>query len=329
MQDRVSGCGVKIGIIVFLWIREASAMQDQNVDSRQAEVPDPVAFFSSADVAGQGCVDCGSPTAEWASVSHGTYLCMNCAGQHRGLGVHLSFVRSTTMDMWSQQQLRRMQLGGRALVKSNSEPFPRKSNNSLQVLRRPKLVRQTCVVVDVSLVCALFRGCCTVFRSHNWRIVPLDLRMLDLRCVGSCENNKPINLLLRFLVRQGTSGKWLRRLVAASVGFFKSVFELLCPCGRLSFFFGQCGFVEQATASFYVGVPRVVAVRELLLYIEVIGSDSKIRQNRRRQSGFSQKMCEHHHVERGRLEGPGARLRSRVTCGGQQLVLGRLCGDDL
>jgi len=34
------------------------------------------------------------------------------AGQHRGLGVHISFVRSVTMDSWKDDELRRMQLGG-------------------------------------------------------------------------------------------------------------------------------------------------------------------------------------------------------------------------
>ena len=33
-------------------------------------------------------------------------------GAHRGLGVHLSFVRSVTMDAWTPDQLARMQAGG-------------------------------------------------------------------------------------------------------------------------------------------------------------------------------------------------------------------------
>merc|ERR1712194_42791 len=75
---------------------------------------DPVVFFTSQRATGsQMCADCDASSADWASVSHGIYLCTECAGRHRGLGVHLSFVRSTTMDRWSQCQLRQMQLGGR------------------------------------------------------------------------------------------------------------------------------------------------------------------------------------------------------------------------
>mmetsp|Transcript_23562 Transcript_23562/g.41763 ORF Transcript_23562/g.41763 Transcript_23562/m.41763 type:complete len:303 (+) Transcript_23562:238-1146(+) len=58
------------------------------------------------------CVDCRRPGAQWASVSMGAFLCIECSGKHRGLGVHISFVRSLTMDAWNNLQLKQMMLGG-------------------------------------------------------------------------------------------------------------------------------------------------------------------------------------------------------------------------
>jgi len=51
------------------------------------------------------CCDCSSLDTNWASVSHGTLICLECAGKHRSLGVHVSFVRSITMDSWSAHQV--------------------------------------------------------------------------------------------------------------------------------------------------------------------------------------------------------------------------------
>lgn len=58
------------------------------------------------------CVDCDAPYPQWATVSYGTFMCLECSGRHRGLGVHISFVRSVTMDSWTEKQILQMQRGG-------------------------------------------------------------------------------------------------------------------------------------------------------------------------------------------------------------------------
>ncbi|CDI86630.1 ARF1-directed GTPase-activating protein, putative [Eimeria praecox] len=75
--------------------------------------PDTVAVFQRLKED-----DPNTPEPQWCALSYGAFVCLHCSGLHRGLGVHLSFVRSSTMDAWQPQQLKLMECGGNAKCKN-------------------------------------------------------------------------------------------------------------------------------------------------------------------------------------------------------------------
>jgi len=55
------------------------------------------------------CADCPSRFPRWASINLGIFLCANCAGHHRSLGVHITKVRSIELDKWQLSSVETME----------------------------------------------------------------------------------------------------------------------------------------------------------------------------------------------------------------------------
>ncbi|KAJ7714571.1 hypothetical protein DFH07DRAFT_934561 [Mycena maculata] len=62
------------------------------------------------------CADCKRNDPRWASWNLGVFLCIRCSGIHRGMGTHISKVKSVDLDVWTPEQMASIQKWGNRLA---------------------------------------------------------------------------------------------------------------------------------------------------------------------------------------------------------------------
>lgn len=146
----------------------------------------------------QTCCDCGSLSPQWASVPLGILMCLECAGQHRGLGVHVSFVRSVQMDSWRDNQIRAMMVrfpGGanlrlpRHFVKSHAQVGGNRSMRDF--FRRHGMLSEPIQNKYNSAAAAYYRARCVFVRARPRQLLPDDAASLDHGSIAALRDDQP------------------------------------------------------------------------------------------------------------------------------------------
>ncbi|KAI9920921.1 hypothetical protein PsorP6_000614 [Peronosclerospora sorghi] len=90
------------------WIHAARRSTENALEKQQHRHdvhPAQAAVIDALVRANPCCADCGTEPADWVSINIGCFLCIECSGMHRSLGVHESKIRSLALDSWDMPLL--------------------------------------------------------------------------------------------------------------------------------------------------------------------------------------------------------------------------------
>eukprot|EP01102_Stenamoeba_stenopodia_P021794 TRINITY_DN8879_c0_g1_i1.p1 TRINITY_DN8879_c0_g1~~TRINITY_DN8879_c0_g1_i1.p1 ORF type:complete len:678 (-),score=175.40 TRINITY_DN8879_c0_g1_i1:84-2117(-) len=94
---------------------EEKSNYTKNNSTTKKPVKDQAALLAvQKELSNLTCADCSARDPDWVSINLGVVVCIECSGIHRGLGRHISKVRSLTLDRWEPELLQFLRTIGNA-----------------------------------------------------------------------------------------------------------------------------------------------------------------------------------------------------------------------
>lgn len=103
-QEDQSLLGREYGLSRFKERLSISSIISSSLTGELTEDQDPVHLLQSL-VGNERCADCNGETPLWASINMGILLCTECSVIHRGLGIHISKIKSFKVDKWDPMSI--------------------------------------------------------------------------------------------------------------------------------------------------------------------------------------------------------------------------------
>lgn len=138
------------------------------------------------------CAECGDDqTPRWCSVNLGVVVCSDCAGVHRKLGVHISFIQSPTLDRWKEPWIEKLSsVGNKAAAEMYEASLP-------QCWTRPRVQAIGGDRIDASAAVHLERFLRAKYETRLFA-------RADARVEASAEEEEPFAEEFSVLLRRGT-----------------------------------------------------------------------------------------------------------------------------
>lgn len=83
------------------------------------------------------CIDCNTRNPKWVSTRYGTFMCLECAGKHRSLGVYLDFIKSVSLDGWDRESFLPVEFGGNKKFRD----FIKKEGIEIEEYKKERVIR--------------------------------------------------------------------------------------------------------------------------------------------------------------------------------------------